>query len=79
MPFAGTGLFVGSADALQNGGPIGALLAYSLMGTVVYCLCISVGEIISFLYVCLWIHHELFALILQQTECGRCCRTHRSL
>jgi amino acid transporter len=51
MPFAGTGLFVGSADALQNGGPIGALLAYSLMGTVVYCLCVSVGEIISFLYV----------------------------
>ncbi|TFK85813.1 hypothetical protein K466DRAFT_494033 [Polyporus arcularius HHB13444] len=45
----GTGLFVGSADALRNGGPLGAFLGYSIVGTVVYCLCVSVGEMIAFL------------------------------
>ena len=38
-------------DALYHGGPLGALLAYFVIGTVVYCLCISIGEMISFLYV----------------------------
>ncbi|KAI0747493.1 amino acid transporter [Fomes fomentarius] len=45
----GTGLFVGSADALRYGGPVGAFLGYSIVGTVVYCLCVSVGEMIAFL------------------------------
>ncbi|KAM5541191.1 hypothetical protein V8D89_005120 [Ganoderma adspersum] len=45
----GTGLFLGSADALLNGGPVGAFLGYSIVGTVVYCLCVSVGEMIAFL------------------------------
>ncbi|TBU42274.1 amino acid transporter [Dichomitus squalens] len=45
----GTGLFVGSADAIRNGGPVGAILGYSIVGTVVYCLCVSVGEMIAFL------------------------------
>ncbi|KAJ3549374.1 hypothetical protein NM688_g5183 [Phlebia brevispora] len=45
----GTGLFVGSADALYHGGPVGALLGYSVVGTVVYCLCVSIGEMIAFL------------------------------
>ncbi|KAJ3536378.1 hypothetical protein NM688_g6846 [Phlebia brevispora] len=45
----GTGLFLGSADALYHGGPLGALLAYFGIGTVVYCLCVSLGEMISFL------------------------------
>ncbi|RPD71596.1 hypothetical protein L226DRAFT_171196 [Lentinus tigrinus ALCF2SS1-7] len=45
----GTGLFVGSANALRNGGPIGALLGYIIVGSVVYCLCVSVGEMIAFL------------------------------
>ncbi|RPD71597.1 hypothetical protein L226DRAFT_537868 [Lentinus tigrinus ALCF2SS1-7] len=45
----GTGLFVGSADALRNGGPVGAFLGYSIVGTVVYSLCVSVGEMIAFL------------------------------
>ncbi|PIL34843.1 transporter [Ganoderma sinense ZZ0214-1] len=45
----GTGLFLGSADALLNGGPVGAFLGYAVVGTVVYCLCVSVGEMIAFL------------------------------
>ncbi|KAI1789950.1 amino acid permease-domain-containing protein [Ganoderma leucocontextum] len=45
----GTGLFLGSADALRNGGPVGAFLGYAVVGTVVYCLCVSVGEMIAFL------------------------------
>ncbi|CAL1713779.1 unnamed protein product [Somion occarium] len=45
----GTGLFLGSGNALKHGGPIGALLGYFVIGTVVYCLCVSVGEMIAFL------------------------------
>ncbi|KAI0793105.1 amino acid permease-domain-containing protein [Irpex lacteus] len=45
----GTGLFLGSGQALNDGGPIGALLGYSIIGTVVYCLCVSIGEMIAFL------------------------------
>ncbi|THG96082.1 hypothetical protein EW026_g5681 [Hermanssonia centrifuga] len=45
----GTGLFLGSATALYNGGPVGALLGYSIVGSVVYCLCVSIGEMIAFL------------------------------
>ncbi|KAI0073009.1 hypothetical protein K474DRAFT_1604052 [Panus rudis PR-1116 ss-1] len=45
----GTGLFLGSGSALRHGGPLGALLGYSIIGTVVYCLCVSVGEMIAFL------------------------------
>jgi len=45
----GTGLFLGSADALHYGGPIGALIGYSIIGSVVYCLCVSIGEMIAFL------------------------------
>ncbi|CDO72292.1 hypothetical protein BN946_scf184970.g144 [Trametes cinnabarina] len=45
----GTGLFLGSADAIRNGGPVGAFLGYSIVGTVVYCLCVSVGEMIAYL------------------------------
>ncbi|EKM49844.1 uncharacterized protein PHACADRAFT_214364 [Phanerochaete carnosa HHB-10118-sp] len=45
----GTGLFLGSGAALHNGGPVGALLGYLIMGSVVYCLCVSIGEMIAFL------------------------------
>ncbi|GBE85477.1 Arginine permease CAN1 [Sparassis crispa] len=45
----GTGLFLGSGTALYHGGPIGALLAYGIIGSVVYCLCVSIGEMIAFL------------------------------
>ncbi|KAI0775611.1 amino acid permease-domain-containing protein [Trametes elegans] len=45
----GTGLFLGLADALRNGGPVGAFLGYAVVGSVVYCLCVSVGEMIAYL------------------------------
>ncbi|KAH9948277.1 amino acid permease-domain-containing protein [Amylocystis lapponica] len=45
----GTGLFLGSADAIYHGGPVGALIAYGIIGSVVYCLCVSIGEMIAFL------------------------------
>ncbi|KAI8986293.1 amino acid permease-domain-containing protein [Trametes punicea] len=48
----GTGLFLGSADALRNGGPVGSLLGYAIVGSVVYCLCVSIGEMIAYLSVC---------------------------
>ncbi|EJU00577.1 hypothetical protein DACRYDRAFT_108647 [Dacryopinax primogenitus] len=44
----GTGLFLGLNTALQHGGPLGLVLGYALMGTVVYCTVISFGEMVSF-------------------------------
>lgn len=32
----GTGLFLGTAGSLANGGPIGLLLGYSVVGTICY-------------------------------------------
>ena len=32
----GTGLFLGTANSLQNGGPLGLLLGYLVVGTVCY-------------------------------------------
>ena len=32
----GTGLFLGTAGSLANGGPVGLLLGYSAMGTICY-------------------------------------------
>jgi amino acid transporter len=40
----GTGLFLGSGGALRGAGPVGALLAYALIGTVAYSSLCSVGE-----------------------------------
>ncbi|TFK71427.1 general APC amino acid permease [Pluteus cervinus] len=40
----GTGLFLGSGHALQGAGPLGALMAYALVGTVAYSSLCSIGE-----------------------------------
>lgn len=40
----GTGLFLGSGVALVNGGPLGAILAFTLVGMAVGCVCLVVGE-----------------------------------
>ncbi|RXW18248.1 hypothetical protein EST38_g7619 [Candolleomyces aberdarensis] len=45
----GTGLFLGTATALRNGGPLGLLLGYILMGTICYSVMVSLGEMIAFL------------------------------
>ncbi|KAI0781874.1 amino acid permease-domain-containing protein [Abortiporus biennis] len=40
----GTGLFLGSGQALSGAGPLGALIAYGLVGTVAYSALCSLGE-----------------------------------
>lgn len=40
----GTGLFLGSGHALGGAGPLGALIAYALVGTVAYASLCAVGE-----------------------------------
>ena len=45
----GTGLFLGTAGSLQNGGPVGLLLGYAIVGTITYCVMISLGEMIAYL------------------------------
>ena len=45
----GTGLFLGTATALHNGGPLGLLLGYMTMGSVCYAVMCSMGEMIAYL------------------------------
>ncbi|OZJ02700.1 hypothetical protein BZG36_04603, partial [Bifiguratus adelaidae] len=45
----GTGLFLGTANALRDGGPLGMLLGYSIMGTIVWSVMNSLGEMIAYL------------------------------
>lgn len=41
----GTGLFVGSGSALANGGPASLVLAYGLIGVMLYCTTHALGEL----------------------------------
>ncbi|BGP00891.1 hypothetical protein NBRC10513v2_001015 [Rhodotorula toruloides] len=41
----GTGIFLGTANALRMGGPLGILLGYSIMGTIVYSVMVALGEV----------------------------------
>ncbi|PYH98358.1 amino acid permease [Aspergillus ellipticus CBS 707.79] len=45
----GTGLFIGSGTAVANGGPVGALIAYIFVGTIVYSVMTSLGEIATYI------------------------------
>ncbi|KAF4572738.1 hypothetical protein EYR40_004180 [Pleurotus pulmonarius] len=45
----GTGLFLGTATSLRNGGPIGLLLGYMAVGSICYSVMISLGEMIAYL------------------------------
>ncbi|KIJ51458.1 hypothetical protein M422DRAFT_224084 [Sphaerobolus stellatus SS14] len=45
----GTGLFLGTAGPLRNGGPVGLMLGYIIMGTICYAVMISLGEMIAYL------------------------------
>ncbi|KAJ9216472.1 hypothetical protein DTO166G4_2060 [Paecilomyces variotii] len=40
----GTGLFVGSGSVLQTGGPASVLIAYALIGVMLYCTVHALGE-----------------------------------
>jgi amino acid transporter len=37
----GTGLFLGTANSLKNGGPLGLLMGYLAIGSVCYCVMVS--------------------------------------
>lgn len=41
----GTGLFVASGKALHAGGPASLLIAFSTVGTMLYCTCQALGEL----------------------------------
>lgn len=45
----GTGLFLGTANSLKNGGPLGLWLGYIIMGTVCYAVMQCMGEAVSYL------------------------------
>lgn len=45
----GTGLFLGTAGALANGGPLGLLLGYLAVGSICYCVMVSLGEVVAYL------------------------------
>ncbi|THH21448.1 hypothetical protein EW146_g85 [Bondarzewia mesenterica] len=45
----GTGLFLGTANSLRHGGPIGLLLGYIAVGSICYSIMISLGEMIAYL------------------------------
>lgn len=45
----GTGLFVGISTPLSNSGPVGALIAYIFMGTIIYFVTQSLGEMATFI------------------------------
>ncbi|KAJ5703108.1 hypothetical protein N7488_010656 [Penicillium malachiteum] len=45
----GTGLFIGSGTAIAYAGPVGALIAYIFVGSIVYSVMVSLGEIATFL------------------------------
>ena len=41
----GTGLFVASGKALQDGGPASLLIAFMIVGSMLYCTCQALGEL----------------------------------
>jgi amino acid transporter len=44
-PSQGTGLFVASGQALNHGGPAALLIAFSLIGVMLYCTIQALGEL----------------------------------
>ncbi|KAI1177473.1 arginine transporter [Nemania sp. FL0916] len=45
----GTGLFLGSGKALATTGPVGCLIAFVFVGTIVYSIMVSLGEMATFM------------------------------
>jgi len=45
----GTGLFIGSGGAISKSGPAGALIAYAFVGTLVYSVMQSLGEMATYI------------------------------
>ncbi|KAI1352910.1 arginine transporter [Xylaria sp. FL0043] len=45
----GTGLFLGSGKALATAGPVGCLIAFLFVGSIVYSIMVSLGEMATFM------------------------------
>ncbi|KAL1998012.1 hypothetical protein VTN02DRAFT_203 [Thermoascus thermophilus] len=45
----GTGLFIGSGSAIAKSGPAGAFIAYIFVGTIVYSVMVSLGEMATYI------------------------------
>ncbi|KAL1919994.1 uncharacterized protein VTP21DRAFT_1140 [Calcarisporiella thermophila] len=45
----GTGLFLASGNSVATAGPAGALVAYAIIGLMVYCMMMSLGEMATFM------------------------------
>lgn len=45
----GTGLFLGTATALRNGGPLGLLLGFMTVGSICWTVMLSLGEMVAYL------------------------------
>ncbi|KAJ5490121.1 Amino acid/polyamine transporter I [Penicillium expansum] len=45
----GTGLFIGSGSAIATAGPVGALIAFAFIGSIVYSVMIALGEVATYL------------------------------
>lgn len=45
----GTGLFLGTAGALATAGPVSLIIAFAFIGTVVYSVMVSLGEMAAFM------------------------------
>lgn len=43
----GTGLFLGTAGNLHNGGPAGLLISYCIMASLLYSVMVGLGEMIA--------------------------------
>ncbi|KDE06473.1 AAT family amino acid transporter [Microbotryum lychnidis-dioicae p1A1 Lamole] len=43
----GTGLFMGTANALRHGGPLGLLMGFAAMGSITFGVMVSLGEMIA--------------------------------
>lgn len=45
----GTGLFIGTGTAIATAGPVGALIAYTFVGSIVYSVMTALGEVATYL------------------------------
>lgn len=45
----GTGLFIGTGSALATAGPVSCLIAYMFIGTIMYAVMVSLGEMATYM------------------------------
>ena len=64
----GTGLFMTSGGAIHDAGALGALIAYAIIGTMVFFLMTSLGEMATYLPVSGSVLHMLHALLIHHWD-----------